>query len=185
MHNLTTAEREILPLLCPLRKHLEATLSPTLLAKLSVDDIVQETYLKAVAAFPNADFKNDFMILGWLKRIAINISISFIRKRDATTSLFSNNSKDMAQVLLDTGELTPSAFVSAEENRQLLALALGKLNDTHQRIVHLRYENKLTFEAIAKELETTSGAVRGLHRNALEKLREYLGDMARFLSSAQ
>ncbi len=183
MNNLTLNEQEVLRMLGPLGKHLQATLSPSLLAKLSVEDILQETYIRGVAGFETAQFQNDSMLLGWLKRIANNVAISFIRKKDSSTTLFTSSSNDIAQSLLDTGELTPSTLVSAEENRQLLAIAVTKLSENHQRVIQMRYHEQLPFEEIALVLNTTAGAARGLHRNALDKLREYLGDMARFISS--
>ncbi|XZE43942.1 RNA polymerase sigma factor [Pirellulaceae bacterium SH467] len=183
MNSLTLNEQEVLRMLAPLRKHLESTLAPALLARFSLDDILQETFIRAVAGYSTADFQNDVMLLAWLKKIASNVAISLIRKKDASTSLFASGSSDIAQQLLDSGELTPSGLVSAEENRQLLALAVLKLAENHQRVIQLRYHEKLQFEEIAVALNTTAGAARGLHRNALEKLRDYLGDMARFLSS--
>jgi RNA polymerase sigma-70 factor, ECF subfamily len=183
MNSLTIPEQEVLRMLGLLRKHLETTLSPALLAKFSVDDILQETYIRAVSGFNAAEFQNDSMLLAWLKKIANNIAISLIRKKDAGTTLFANNSSDIAQQLLDSGELTPSDLVSAKENRQLLALAVTKLAENHQRVIQMRYHEQLQFEEIAHALNTTAGAARGLHRNALDKLRDYLGDMARFLSS--
>jgi RNA polymerase sigma factor (sigma-70 family) len=183
MNSLTLNEQEVLRMLGPLRKHLESTLAPALLAKFTLDDILQETFIRAVAGYDAAEFQNDVMLLAWLKKIANNIAISLIRKKDASTSLFASGSSDIAKQLLDSGELSPSELVSAEENRQLLALAVTKLAENHQRIIQMRYHQQLQFEEIASVLNTTAGAARGLHRNALEKLRDYLGDMARFLSS--
>lgn len=170
-------------MLGPLSKHLELTLSPSLLAKFAVDDILQETYIRAVAGFESAEFENDSMLLAWLKKIANNVAISLIRKKSTSTPLFAIGSSDFAQHLLDTGELTPSDLVSAAENRQLLAIAVTKLTENHQQLIQMRYHESLSFEEIAKVLNTTSGAARGQHRNALDKLRDYLGDMARFISS--
>lgn len=183
MNSLTFFEQDVLRMLGPLRKHLESTLSPMLTAKFSVDDILQETYIRAVEGIRTCEFQNDAMLLGWLKKIASNTAISLIRKKSEATAFYNSGSSGIAQHLLDTGEVTPSDMLTAEENRQLLAIAMTKLAENHRLVIEMRYHMQLPFEEVAKALNTTAGAARGLHRNALDKLRTYLGDMARFLSS--
>jgi RNA polymerase sigma factor (sigma-70 family) len=183
MGELSIAEKQILNNLDKLRKHLDASLAQALTSKLSIDDVVQETFVKALIAYDAAQFTDDKMLLAWLKRIATNIAISAIRKKQPTHSIFSHGSSEIAQQLFASNDLTPSEFVSVDENCRLLTLALAKLEEHHQRVVKLRYHDQKSFDEIAVELHTTSSAARGLHRNALEKLRDHLGDMARYLSS--
>ncbi len=182
MSSLSPLEQRILSLLEPLRRHLRASLATPLISKLSVEDIVQETFVRAVAACDMAKFENEAMMLAWLKRIATNISISAIRKKGPMTVLFSHSSETVRNIF-DSGVLTPSDAVSNEENRNLLAIAMTKLAEHHQRVVHLRYHDQLSFEQIAREMNSTASAIRGLHRNALEKLRVYMGEIALYYSS--
>jgi RNA polymerase sigma-70 factor (ECF subfamily) len=182
MSLLTQSEQDILRLLDPLRRHLESTLAPVLLSKFSVEDVIQETFIRASRGLESVTFENDAMRFAWLKKIASNVSISLIRKREVTI-VSQPSSNDLGQILFDSGDLSPSKLVSIDENRQLLALAIAKLPENHQFVIRRRYHDQFAFEQIADELETTAGAVRGLHRNALESLRRCLGEMACYLSS--
>jgi RNA polymerase sigma-70 factor, ECF subfamily len=181
---LGDAESRILPHLESVRNYLLATLNSKLIANLAIEDLVHETYIKATSAYHSAEFSNDVQLLAWLKRIATNTAISSIRKK--TPKLFHVNGSSgnsMIDQLFDSGGVTPSKAVSQNENRQLLWIALSKLAPQHREVIELHYLQHKSFVEIAEMLGNTSGAIRGLHRTALDHLRDMLGDMARYLST--
>lgn len=180
---LTDNEHCIIELLPSLRNSLKECLAPELLARIGIDDLLQETFLLASKNFSRAKFENQRMLFGWLKQIAKRIAISTIRKRMPNSNSVSNPNCELASELLDSGEMTGSNVLSKTENREILRICLARLAGNHRRILELRYFEKLSFVSIASTLEEEEASVRGQHRNALAAIRRALGDVSKYYSS--
>src|SRR5207302_1625764 len=62
--------------------------------------------------------------------------------------------------------------IEIHEEHQTVAEALGKLTDSHQRVLMLREVNGLSYAAIAEEMQVTQSAVETLLFRARRRLRE-------------
>lgn len=176
-------EERIAALLPALKRSLEERLSPQLRKKLNAEDLVQETFLRALKSPEDIMFESDQMLLAWLRQLATRIALSAIRAASSDPTAFSVEHTELASELFNSNDLTPSELVRNEENRQILALCIGKLSEQHREILEYRYFNKLNFADIAIRLDCTEPAARGLHRNALQAIRRALGDVSRFFST--
>lgn len=176
-------EERIAALLPALKRSLEERLSPQLRKKINTDDLVQETFLRAIKSPEDMMFESDQMLLTWLRQIATRIAVSAIRVNNSDPTAFSVENSRLASELFNSNDLTPSELARNEENRQILALCIGKLSEQHREILELRYFDKLSFADIAIRLDSTETAARGLHRNAIHAIRRALGDVSRFFST--
>jgi RNA polymerase sigma-70 factor (ECF subfamily) len=148
-------------------------LAPDLQAKGGASDLVQETLLDAVRAFPRFHGTSESEILAWLRRLLLNNLVSFARRyRDA----------DKRQVGREVGLVggsggpaadvpTPSREAIEEEEARVLRAALDRLPDDYRRVLRLRFEEERSFEDIGRLLGLTPNAARKLWVRAVQRLQ--------------
>jgi RNA polymerase sigma factor (sigma-70 family) len=179
----TIGEQRVLSLIKVLRVHLASALSPSLQKRITVEDVVQETCVRAFSTHDETVFESDMQCLAWLKRIASNFVIDTINRRRPMFIADVGRSSFIAKALIDSGQFTASDLISQEECRQILGLAVEKLETHHKYVIEQKYFHHKTFEQIAEGTGSSPAAVRGLHRTAINRLKDLVGDMTRFLSS--
>lgn len=135
-----------------------------------LDDIVQETYLRAWRKL--GGFRGDCLPLTWLTRIAINVARNVARARRPATAA--------SEAL----EQTPAAAAGPGEDRVMAAYerALAGLSPDLRATFLLHETEGMTYQAAADALGCPIGTVMSrLHRaraQILNDLREASGDWA-------
>jgi RNA polymerase sigma-70 factor (ECF subfamily) len=147
-----------------------------------VEDIAQETFIRAYRALPQ--FRGDSQFYTWLYRIAVNTAKKFLqeRKRSPTMSdraFASTEDKDETfRVAVDQiNDDTPESVLAAKEiaaavNSGLLALPL----DLRQALT-LREIEGLSYEEIAAVMDCPLGTVRSRIFRARELISAKLKPM--------
>ncbi len=158
--------------LCELSSVLHRTMSQSLQARLPVEDVVQETYVKALKAARGIEILREGCVGRWLLTIARNHIRSSIRKRAPQFG-------EIAKELVESGVLRPSEIVSKNEQIKQLESAIKKLPVRYQIILRSRYVDELSFEDLALCRTESAGALRGLHRNAISALRKVIKTSSR------
>ncbi len=127
------------------------------------EDIVQESYLRAL---DNWNLKSIPDIpLAWLKRVARNILIDYLRQKKW-------DSKAGADIYPDAhGETSEDVFESLE-----MFLAVTSLGRKKARILEAFYYDGLSVREIASEMAISERAVEGLLRRARQSLKSLLPD---------
>ncbi len=144
-------------------------------------DLTQEAFLKALESL--GGFRRQANFYTWLYRIAINLSITHMRKRKRAVVL-SLHQQDGTMNQEASGESTmrdipstlpdPPTHVSSREIEQRAVEALDSLDDDHRAVVVLRDLEAMNYEEIAAVLEVPTGTVKSrLHRARLA-LRDQL-----------
>ncbi|MBN9399190.1 MAG: sigma-70 family RNA polymerase sigma factor ['Candidatus Kapabacteria' thiocyanatum] len=127
-----------------------------------VEDLVQETFVKAYAALPSFQFEYPFS--RWLYKIASNRCIDHLRKRR-----FQSVSLDEPIATRDGGDLymdpadkghTPDTALLAKERAQLLREALETMPEKYREVIRLRHEEELDYLEIAERLKQPLGTVK-------------------------
>jgi len=147
-------------------------------------DLAQETFLNALQAIGSFQRKSRFYT--WLFRIAVNVSISYRRRRAKRIAL-SLHGRDGAwrsdhQAAKLVGRVSseaddPPARLSAQETERRLLQSLEQLDDDHRAVVVLRDIEGMDYHQIAEILEVPAGTVKSrLHRARMD-LRERLKPM--------
>ena len=102
---------------------------------------------------------------GWLKRIAINHSINFIRRKKRLVS-FDEGYTEIPDQNQEDETISENVFCRIEEIRD----ALNRLNQDYKIIISLHLLEGYDHEEIATILGTTYGNVRTRYSRAKQKL---------------
>ena len=149
-----------------------------------VEDVAQETFIRAYRALPQ--FRGDSAFYTWLYRIAVNTAKKLLveRKRDPVISestLVSHDDGDetsRAENELSDGE-TPEAVLASKEIAATVNAAIDALSEDLRQAIVLREIEGLSYEEIADVMNCPIGTVRSRifrAREAIaEKLRPQLG----------
>jgi RNA polymerase sigma factor (sigma-70 family) len=107
----------------------------------------------------------------WLKVVASNHVIDFLRRQRPTVSLSGGASEDGEAIPdLDLPSADPDPLTQLEDRRQAdtLRRALDLLSDEDRLFVELYYQRELSFERVAELMSTTVGATYA-RKNRLRK----------------
>lgn len=129
------------------------------------EDIFQESLTRAIDRVDSLQSGSAFR--GWLFRIARNLSVDSFRSRRRTCSLLD---EEIAPLPVQVDG--PQDHVEAGEEHQTVAQALGKLTESHQRVLVLREVEGLSYADIARRLNVSGSAVETLLFRARKRLRE-------------
>jgi RNA polymerase sigma-70 factor (ECF subfamily) len=134
-------------------------------------EVAQETMLKVVQHI--GDFNGQSEVGTWITRIAMNLSISQLRKRKLrhTTSLDGGNGSNGASSdddqalalkneLADRREPSPDSSVQHKEMIAHLQAALGRVDDDFRAVLVLRDIDEMDYQQIAEVLAIPVGTVK-------------------------
>ena len=154
-------------------------------------EITQETLLKIIQKID--DFRGESELSTWIIRIAMNQSISHLRKRKLrlTTSIDSSRSgehdhEDQASSLrnrlADSQEPQPFESVEKKEMLDHLKVALASLEEPFRAVLVLRDIDQIEYEQIAEVLDVPVGTVKSRLFRARLALRQ---EMRRLYSTGE
>ena len=131
-----------------------------------VQDIAQESFIRAYRALPN--FRGDSAFYTWLYRIAVNTAKKALldMKRDPLVTEAALRSKDddgeetsRAESELSDGE-TPEALLASKEIAAAVNSAVEALSEDLRQAITLREIEGLSYDDIAQVLDCPIGTVR-------------------------
>ena len=135
-----------------------------------VNDVVQESFIKAYRALPN--FRGDSAFYTWLYRISINTAKNFLannNKRPIMSSDIANSDGEVLDVVEQVADnLTPEAELMNKQILQTVESAVAKLPEDLRRAITLREMDGLSDEEIAEVMQCPIGTVRSLIFRARE-----------------
>lgn len=154
-------------------------------ALLTVDDILQQTYVDAMLAISRFTPANERSFGAWLRKLAEHNVIEAIRALEAKKrggrdhSVHSNT--DSADRLFSSLTWavtlgTPSQHVVRTDRERLLKQAIQRLPDLYQTVVRQFDLEGKPMDTIAAELGRSVGAAYLMRIRALERLRSLLND---------
>ncbi|MCU0330359.1 MAG: sigma-70 family RNA polymerase sigma factor [Candidatus Kapabacteria bacterium] len=127
-----------------------------------VEDLVQDTFVKAYAALPSFQFEYPFS--RWLYKIASNRCIDHLRKRRFHQVSLDEpiSTRDGGDLYMDPPdrEQTPDVALLARERFTLLKEALETMPDKYREVIRLRHEEELEYQEIADRLHQPLGTVK-------------------------
>jgi len=142
-------------------------------------EVTQDAMLKVVKNITK--FKGDSNISTWMIRIAMNQSISHLRRRKLrkTTSLDQTpggdpNNRAMRHDLQDSAEPPPEMRVEQSEMVELLHQALEMLGEDFRSVIVLRDIDQMDYQQIAEVLDIPTGTVKSRLFRARLALRQQM-----------
>jgi RNA polymerase sigma-70 factor (ECF subfamily) len=139
-------------------------------------DITQDVFIKAYNSI-NA-FKSNSSPFTWLYRIAVNMSLSFLRKHKKH-SFVSIEQLDESGISPEQLRLIPTTdgsdqSTALKELQKKLNEALQKLSNKHRVVITLFEIEGMSHEQVAKILGCSAGTVRSRLHYAKQQLQGYL-----------
>jgi len=132
------------------------------------DDIAQETFVKAYIAL--GDFRGESSFFTWLYRIAVNLSLNAIRKRQLVNYLREN---EIINRIFPSSD-DPSREVEFKETQSRLQEAIAQLPEKQRAVFVMRYYDEMSYEEISEVMKTSVGGLKANYFHALRKVREYM-----------
>ena len=128
------------------------------------DELVQETFVKAWEK--RKKFRGDSTLRTWLTRIALNLSMNFMRK-----------AKSRPQSAEVDGASRPALSESPDGTfeKEDIQRAFEKLPPKQRAVVALRIVEELPYEEIAEILKCSVSAAKSNFHFAMNRMRELLG----------
>lgn len=150
--------------------------------KFDPSDVVQQTMLEAVRAWPQFRGESPQELAAWLRKILARVLAHQVRdlkrtgKRDlgrevSLEQALAHSSQALGDMLAAAGT-SPSVLADRHERALILAEALARLPEDYREVILLRNLQGFSHEEIAERLGRGVGAVRMLWVRALARLRE-------------
>ncbi len=144
-------------------------------AKGEVEDLVQESFIKAFSALDS--YSSDYAFSTWLYKIATNHTIDFLRKKKLPTFSIDKpiHTKD-GELEYEVPDTTyrPDRHVVADQRRRLIQEAIEALPKKYHRVIVMRHQQEKSYEEIAQELDLPLGTVKAHIFRARKLLYKYL-----------
>lgn len=161
-------------------------------AVLSVDDIMQQTYIDAFLHIEQFVPKADDSFRAWLSRIAGRNLIDAVRmleadkrgkgRRQAQPSSMEDSFAALYE-LLSAGAATPSQHAARKEAHAALQLAIEQLPKLYRQVVQMFDLQGRSMEEVAKAVNLSCGAAYMIRARAHQRLQELMGNASWYFSS--
>lgn len=159
------------------RKALHHHISRMVRDKQEVEDLVQETFIKAFSALDS--YASQYAFSTWLYKIATNHAIDFMRKKKLQTfSIDKPVRTKEGELEYEVPDTTyrPDRHIVEDQRRQLIQEAIDSLPSKYHRVIVMRHQHEKSYEEIAQELDLPLGTVKAHIFRARELLNKYLRD---------
>ena len=141
---------------------------------IAVQDVIQESLLRALKSIASYRGEDSESFLRWLGGIANHVVLEAARRqrRDVIVAL--------GDELGDTDAASPSHAGRREERFERLQAALDSLPEDQRRVIWLARIERLPIRDVAERLERSPAATSQLLWRALKKLKESFGSTDSF-----
>lgn len=170
-----------------LRVLIALELGRELQGRVEVDDILQETLLRAFRSLPQFHGRTAAELRGWLARIAHHAVIDGARRLTARKADCRREVSLVVEEISGGGEqpprlrepispvTPPSGNLRRLERLERLQEAIGTLSPDHREVVRLTFIDRLPAREVARRLGRSDKALSMLLLRALRSLREVFG----------
>ncbi|MBM3856914.1 MAG: sigma-70 family RNA polymerase sigma factor [Verrucomicrobia bacterium] len=143
------------------------------------NDLLQDIFSKAYQVI--SSFKGKSSFYTWIHRIAVNMTLNFLKKRKRRQHSSLDNTDEHLEndpdFLEAANKKDPRHEINMHEFQKKLKIAMGQLSDQHRAVVTLFDIQGIAQSEIAKILKTTEGTVRSrlfyAHQQLKNSLQEF------------
>ncbi len=148
----------------------------------TAEDLSQDAFIKVLNHIDR--YRPEFKLSSWLFKIANNVTIDYLRKRQlATVSMHGSPSATTAAQVEATSFTVESRQASALDRLEARELgseieqAIGRLRPEYRSCIILRHVEGRSYEEIAATLDLPLGTVKTYIHRARHELREALAHL--------
>lgn len=145
--------------------------------KEEVDDLLQETFIKAFASLRS--FNEQYSFSTWLYKIATNNCIDFLRKKKLKTFSIDrtiNYEEGEATYEIPDYNYEADKHLLDEQRKNVIQDAIQSLPEKYRMVIVLRHQQEKNYDEIAEILNIPIGTVKAHIFRAREMLNKYLKD---------
>lgn len=139
----------------------------------SADDLAQETFIKAYFAL--ARFDAEWPLYPWLRRIALNAGLNYLKARGRERSLDDGPPGDRRTPTAAPAD-NPEKRLEQVEFQARLDRAMETLPPDQKSVFVLRFHESLSYGEISRTLDLPLGTVMSRLNRARRKLKDLLAD---------
>ena len=135
-------------------------------------DITQEVFISVFKSMGN--FKEQYSLIPWIKKITVNKCLSFLRARKENISLNEKTeSGDELQNIISSDDITDQ-LIACKDTKKALEEAIRKLPDRERMAILLRHMKQMKYEEIASNMKLPTGTVKTLIHNGRKSIKQNL-----------
>ncbi len=146
------------------------------------DDLMQETFIKAVRHIDEGRYADSGKFLSWVLRIAHNQVIDFFRQKKSSKSISESEAGYGILGTLRFAENNVEDRIVASQIESDVRRLVDELPDEQREVVMLRYFSSMSFQEIADQTEVSINTALGRMRYALINLRKMIKEKGIILS---
>lgn len=143
------------------------------------NDLLQDVFSKAYQAIRS--FKGESSFYTWIHRIAVNMTLNFLKKRNRRQHASIDNTEEYLEsdpdFLEAANKKDPRHLINIHELQKKLTKAMDQLSYQHRTVVTLFDIQGIPQSEIAKILKTTEGTIRSrlfyAHQQLKNSLQEF------------
>jgi len=145
-------------------------------SRVEAEDLVQETYLRAVRAF--GQLVPDSNLKGWMFAILRNVWLNELRHARSGPTFVGLDGDDGKILAARIAELDdPYAVLARKVDREHVQTAISLLPSHHREVIVLREIEEFSYQQIATILDCPTGTVMSRLGRAREHLRTILKEL--------
>lgn len=163
-----------------LRWLIQLRLDPSVLARVSVDDVLQEVLIIVSGQIRNLEVQHEAAFWTWLCRVVeqrlidvrrrhLQAAVRDVRRERRLDGPRPSASFRLADLLCDPGT-SPSGQLRSVEQREALAAALGQLPPSYREVIVLRILEGLSVSETAEIMGRSANAVSVVLTKAIKRL---------------
>ncbi len=145
----------------------------------AAEDLAQDAFIKVLNHLDK--YRPEFKFSSWLFKIANNVAIDHLRKRQLDTisldgSPHAMSASEVEATRFDIADSSENALdeLAAKELGSTIEQAIGKLRPEYRNCIMLRHVEGRSYEEIAATLDLPLGTVKTYIHRARHQLREAL-----------
>src|ERR1700682_6393790 len=148
----------------------------------TAEDLAQETFIKVLNHIDR--YRPEFKFSSWLFKIANNITIDHLRRRQVDTisiegspdAITAERARATA-VTVTSGVESPLEELESRELGAQIEKAIARLRPEYRACIILRHVEDYSYDEIAEIVKLPLGTVKTYIHRARQELREYLVDL--------
>ena len=148
----------------------------------TAEDLAQETFIKVLNHIDR--YRPEFKFSSWLFKIANNITIDHLRRRQLDTisiegspDAVTGESRRATAVTVKSAGESPLEELESRELGASIEKAIARLRPEYRACIILRHVEDYSYDEIAEIVKLPLGTVKTYIHRARQELREYLGDL--------
>jgi RNA polymerase sigma factor (sigma-70 family) len=141
--------------------------------KYLAEDLVQDTYIKALRKLREGAYVNDGKFSAWLTRIARNLCMDYFRVAQRHVKVTLKSGRDIFEVL-EFEEGNKEDAIIEEQTGTTLRKMLEHIPLDQREVIVMRLFGNMSFKEIAEETNSTLNTCLGRMRYGLRNMRKLM-----------